>query len=93
MANNIDEEETLKKLEELKKEAKEGAKNRNRVNFLYNDNMFITVLFNNDFSKRSFSTSKERIHYMHIEKLKSLIMDRFPHPLLMLCKGIKKSSF
>ena len=36
MANNIDEEETLKKLEELKKEAKEGAKNRNRVNLLYN---------------------------------------------------------
>ena len=33
MANNIDEEESTKKIEELKKEAKENAKNKNRVNY------------------------------------------------------------
>jgi hypothetical protein len=34
LANNVDEEETLKKIEELKKEAKESSKNRSRVNFI-----------------------------------------------------------
>ena len=34
LANSIDEEESQKKLDELKKEAKESAKNKNRVNLL-----------------------------------------------------------
>lgn len=44
LANNIDEEESLKKVEELKKEAKESAKNKNRVTI--NFNSFLCYLVN-----------------------------------------------
>lgn len=35
LANNIDEDESLKKVEELKKEAKESAKTKHRVNYSF----------------------------------------------------------
>jgi hypothetical protein len=77
LANNIDEEESMKKVEELKKEAKESAKNKNRVknkkfkklNPSFFDDKYLIVF-------RLFWKLLKKTQFMFINRLVSTTMDQ-----------------
>ena len=71
LANEIDEEQSLKKIEDLKKEAKESAKNRSRVWKYFKIQCFLVIL--NIFFKDYFGTKKRKsiIHTQTIFILQS----------------------
>ncbi len=77
LANNIDEEESMKKVEELKKEAKESAKNKNRVknkkfkklNPFFFDDKYLIVF-------RLFWKLLKKTQFMFTNRLVSTTMDQ-----------------
>ena len=63
MANNIDEEESVKKLDQLKKEAKDSHKNRNQVSYTYID---METFHSNNLNTKS----RNKMHQFKMEKKK-----------------------